>query len=166
MRLRSPSSPLLLSVAAAVAVAACGGNEPAAKAPASQSGNGSAQQASDPASGRALPPFSSLRGPEKAAHMKNEVVPRVKDVFAAHDPDRAQSFGCETCHGPTFADPHTVLPKLKLSEGGFDKLVAEKPELVKLMVEVETAMAAAMGEPPYDPKTHEGFGCGGCHAVD
>ena len=27
-------------------------------------------------------------------------------------------------------------------------------------------MAKAMGMPEYDMKTHTGFGCGGCHAID
>jgi hypothetical protein len=44
---------------------------------------------------------------------------------------------------------------------------AEKPQMAKFMAEsVAPKMAAAMGLPPYDPQTHQGFGCGGCHAID
>jgi hypothetical protein len=45
--------------------------------------------------------------------------------------------------------------------------MAEKPAIMKFMGEqVVPAMATAMGEPPFDPATHKGFGCGGCHAVN
>jgi NAD(P)-dependent dehydrogenase (short-subunit alcohol dehydrogenase family) len=43
----------------------------------------------------------------------------------------------------------------------------DKPEIAKWMVDaVSPQMADAMGLPHYDPKTHQGFGCGGCHTID
>ena len=44
---------------------------------------------------------------------------------------------------------------------------AEKSEVANFMAtKVVPAMAAAMGEKPYDPATHQGFGCAGCHTVE
>lgn len=102
---------------------------------------------------------------QEVAFMKKVVAPRMGKVFEGHDPKRYDDFGCKTCHGPAGAAPSAFLPKLTMKDG---KLAAftEKPEISKFMAErVVPEMAAAMGEPPYDPATHQGFGCGGCHAI-
>ncbi|HEU4406070.1 MAG TPA: hypothetical protein VFS43_12450 [Polyangiaceae bacterium] len=103
---------------------------------------------------------------QEVAFMKAVVAPRMEKVFRGHDEKRHDDFGCKTCHGPASADPKAFLPKLAMKDG---KLAAfsEKPEISKFMAEkVVPEMAAAMGEPPYDPATHQGFGCGGCHAIE
>lgn len=103
----------------------------------------------------------------KLKQMKIVVQPTMSKLFTAYDAKKFGAFGCKTCHGPDGEDPHKVLPKLTLSGGGYEKLMAEKPAIVKFMHEqVTPAMATAMGEPPYDPATHKGFGCEGCHAVN
>jgi hypothetical protein len=44
---------------------------------------------------------------------------------------------------------------------------ADKPEMAKFMVSsVAPEMAQAMGMKPFDPQTHQGFGCGGCHTIE
>ncbi len=98
--------------------------------------------------------------------MKKVVVPRMGKVFEGHDAARYDDFGCKTCHGPASADPHAFLPKLATKDGKITAF-AEKPAVSKFMAEsVVPAMAEAMGEPPYDPATGQGFGCGGCHTVE
>lgn len=63
--------------------------------------------------------------------------------------------------------PQSTLPRLTLSGDGFQKLRAKQPEVTTFMAEVVVpAMAEALGEPPFDPATGEGFGCAGCHGVD
>lgn len=62
----------------------------------------------------------------------------------------------------TFAMPNPELPEL----GDFDALQTSKPQVVAFMVEVETEMAALLDTEPYDPQTHEGFGCGACHTYE
>ena len=111
--------------------------------------------------------FDKLSKKEKVDIMVSKVVPNVGKIFKDHDSKEFAKFGCTTCHGPDKKqDPHEVLPKLTLSGGGFEKLAKSKPAVVKWMTAVETEMASSLGEAPYDPKTHKGFGCGGCHTVN
>jgi mono/diheme cytochrome c family protein len=99
--------------------------------------------------------------------MKTVVAPSMGAIFKAADGKRYAEFGCKTCHGKNNEDPHKALPKLTLSGDGFKKLMAEKPAVVKFMGEqVTPAMAKAMGEKPFDPASHTGFGCAGCHTVN
>ncbi len=103
----------------------------------------------------------------KAAFMKAIINPQSKALFAAHDPAKYGDFGCKTCHGPNMAPhPSKFLPHLTFKDGNIVEF-ATKPAISKFMAEKLTpAMAAAFGKPPFDPKTHQGFGCGGCHVVD
>lgn len=108
---------------------------------------------------------ASLTKEQKAAFMKQTVMPRMSKVFQAADPARYASFTCKTCHGPDFKDPDDFLPPLTLKN---DQLTAfaEKPAVAKFMAEkVVPEMANILGQSPYDPKTHQGFGCAGCHAI-
>lgn len=113
------------------------------------------------------PKFDSLPRDKKVEIMSTKVVPNVGKDFKEFDAKRFGTFGCATCHGPSKKeDPHKVLPKLTMSNGGFEKMQQKKPEIVKFMSEkVVPDMAAALGEKPMDPTTHQGFGCGGCHEV-
>jgi len=154
---------------------ACGGSAPAPVTPAPSStapaDSGapapSATPAPTAATDGALAPFETLTSMEdKAARMKQVVKPQMAKVFQGHDATKYADFGCATCHGPKMAPkPQEFLPKIDLSPDGFKKLMAEKPDTVKFMHEqVVPAMAAAMGDKPYDMQTKQGFGCLGCHA--
>jgi len=153
---------------------ACGGASPPAEAPAPTGGDAGLPTLGAPTSDTAKPGdktvvrFRDLPRGSKVEVMSSKVVPDIGKVFKEYDGARYASFGCATCHGPTKkAAPQDVLPKLTLSNGGFDKLAKEKPEVVKFMAgKVEPMMGQILGEEPYDPATHKGFGCGGCHAVN
>jgi hypothetical protein len=124
-----------------------------------------------PTAAPAAPPaqaaFVTMTNEQKLNHMKTVVSPAMAKVFQAADPKRYADFGCKTCHGDKKQDPHVVIAPLTLSGDGFKKLAAAKPEVVKFMAEkVTPAMVQAMGAQPYDPATHKGFGCGGCHKVN
>jgi len=114
------------------------------------------------------PKFDDLPKDKKVEVMMTKVVPTIGKDLKDHDAKRYEKFGCATCHGPSKKqDPHDVLPKLTMSNGGHDKLMKAKPAIMKLMAEkVLPDMAAALGEKPYDPATKTGFGCNGCHKVD
>jgi hypothetical protein len=102
----------------------------------------------------------------EVAFMKKNVVPEMEPVFKGYNAKRYGEFGCKTCHGPKFKDPKEFLPKLTFKDGKMTAF-AEKPEIAKFMAEqVVPHMATAMGMKPYDPATHTGFGCGGCHTID
>lgn len=103
---------------------------------------------------------------QKKAFMKANVLPNMKPVFQSANPTRYADFGCTTCHGPEYKDPHEYLPRLTMKDGKITAF-AEKPEIAKFMAEhVVPTMASAMGMPRFDPKTGQGFGCHGCHPVD
>lgn len=99
--------------------------------------------------------------------MKAHVMPRMSKVFQAADAAKYAAFTCKTCHGPEFKpSPKDFLPKLVIKDGK-PTAMADHPEVVKFMAEkVVPEMAATLGKAPYDPKTHQGFGCGGCHAIE
>ena len=153
--MRVPYTPL--SLLAVLALAACGGAETSATTPAS-----TAAAAVPPLTG----PFKSATDEQKLNHMRTVIQPTMGALFKTFDGKKYGEFGCVTCHGEKKEDPHKALPKLTLSGDGFKKLFAEKPVVMKFMTEqVTPVMAKSMGEPPFDPATHKGFGCGGCHTV-
>lgn len=103
---------------------------------------------------------------QKVAFMKAHVVPSMTPVFQSANATRYSDFGCKTCHGADFKNPHEYLPKLTVKDGKLTAFV-EKPEIAKFMAEkVAPSMASAMGVSPWDPKTEKGFGCFGCHPMD
>jgi hypothetical protein len=100
------------------------------------------------------------------AFMRKRVAPHMAKIFQSANASQYADFGCKTCHGPEFKPPKDYLPHLTLKDGKMTAFV-EQPHVAKFMAErVVPEMASAMGAPPYDPQTHSGFGCGGCHAVD
>jgi len=166
------------AVAITMAAFGCGPATPApTTAPAPADGATPAASASAPAAptASAAPTSSapasttwnaSASKDEKVAFMKANVMPKMTPVFQAHDSSRYAKVTCMTCHGPEFKDPKDFLPHLTLKDGAITAF-KEKPEVAKWMVEkVVPEMAAAMGLKPYDMKTHEGFGCAGCHTID
>jgi cytochrome c551/c552 len=171
--MRTPHHALTLIVA--LVLAACGGAEPAATTPppppagtAAPAPSSTAAASATPAANTGAPTmaFSAMTKDQQFQHMKTVIKPTMGKLFAAYDAKEFGDFGCATCHGPNKEDTHKALPKLTLSGDGFKKLAAEKPAIMKFMAEVVTPqMATSMGEKPFDPATHQGFGCGGCHQV-
>lgn len=169
--MRSLRSFLVLAVSAPLGAfltlgTACGGAapaEPGAAAPTSTPSAASSTGAEQP-----LPATWSkdLSHDQQVAFMKTKVLPAMKPVFQGQDATKYGDFSCKTCHGPEFKDPHEALPHLTLKDGKLTAF-AEKPDMSKFMAEkVVPNMATAMGEPPYDVKTGQGFGCAGCHTID
>jgi len=144
---------------------ACGGSQPSAEA-APPSG----EEAASPETPAPPPskPFDELTQNEKLDVMKKTVVPTMKPLFQAQDPEKFKEFGCVTCHGPhaksgKFDMPNPDLPKLNFADNL--KVHKEKtPEMLTFMMEkVNPEMAKALNEAPYDPATGKGFGCKACH---
>jgi len=103
-------------------------------------------------------------------YMKKVVLPKMKETFTAFDPKQFDHVTCLTCHGAgakdgSFKMPNPELPKLS-PDGGFKKHLDQKPEITKFMMsKVLPQMAELLNTQPYDPNTHLGFGCFGCHAI-
>ena len=108
---------------------------------------------------------------QRKAHMKHVVLPGMKVEFEAWESDEFAEMTCATCHGQgardeTFKMPNPDLPKLPGGPGGFEKLLAEEPEAAEFMAKIVVPkMAAMLGEKPYDPAEHKGFGCFNCHTT-
>ncbi len=103
---------------------------------------------------------------QKVAFMKQRVVPPMSAVFQEHDAEGFADFGCETCHGSEYKAPKDVLAVLTMKDGKLTSF-EEEPEISQFMAsKVVPAMARAFGMEPYNPETHQGFGCGGCHAIE
>lgn len=183
--MRSTSAPLFVLsflTLGTAALAACGGGQPDAQTPTTPAGPASAStadagvtEAPGAADAGASATAPTPTGPvwrddatkdQKVAFMKAHVVPPMSKVFQAADAKKYAEFGCKTCHGPQYKEPKDYLPKLTLKDGKITAF-ADKPQVAKWMAEkVTPAMASAMGQKPYDPQTHQGFGCGGCHTVE
>jgi hypothetical protein len=111
-------------------------------------------------------PFSAMSPAQRLVHMKTVIRPEMGKLFQDFDPARFADFGCKTCHGPNGDDTHDVLPRLHFTGGGHEKLAAEKPAIMKFMIEtVAPSMADKLHEKRYDQATRTGFGCGGCHKI-
>jgi hypothetical protein len=181
MHSRSLFSPLLLAFVAA----ACGGAQPAPEAPPAPSAAPATPEA--PAAPPAAPTAAAPTEPapsaapaeppaptwsddmpveQKKAFMKTVVIPRMSKVFQAYNADHYKDFTCHNCHGKTFSKTQEALPKLTF-QGGHMTAFKDKPEVAKFMAEkVMPEMASIFGKPEFDPKTMQGFGCGGCHTVN
>jgi len=159
----------------AAAVAACGGGAQLPDAPeaAPAEAKTDAPEATEPASVEEVHPteeaepagkkFRAMSPPEKMNHMKKVVTPQMAKVFQEADAEAYGEFGCTTCHGPGAKKGNFTMPNDSLAP--LDKAEMDAhPEVTKFMMErVVPEMAKLMGEEPYNPETHEGFGCYACH---
>ena len=128
---------------------------------------------SSPAEPEAKPgtAWKDMSKEERATFMKKTVMPRMKAEFVAFDAKEYGEMNCATCHGDgakdkSFKMPNPKLPKLVATEEGFKKLSADHPDMMKFMGQkVVPDMAGLLGVAPYNPQTHQGFGCFACHTA-
>jgi ABC-type glycerol-3-phosphate transport system substrate-binding protein len=183
----------LFALSAVAFLAACGGAQPVPTAPEPAAATVAAEPAAvavaaattptiieapvvvaPPAPQDTVPPGASalwkdMTKVERADHMKAHVLPTLGPKFAKWDAKHFKDMKCAGCHGAgakdkTFKMPNPELPKLPSTPEGFKALSEKKPEAVKFMKEVVTPeMQKLLGLPPFDMKTHQGFGCGACH---
>ena len=117
------------------------------------------------------PAWKDMNHEQKLGFMKTVFMPKMKAEFVAFDAKMFEKMNCMTCHGDgakdgTFKMPNAQLPKLKV-DAGFKTEMAKHPAITKFMMEkVSGDAASTLGLAPYDPKTHEGFGCFGCHTPE
>ena len=114
-------------------------------------------------------PWHDLSDDEKKAHMKDVIMPAMKQRFQAFDGEEFAKFTCATCHGANARDvkfemPNPELTKLPETREGFEKLAQTKQKALDFMGQVVMPdMATMLGEPPFDPATNKGFSCYNCH---
>jgi hypothetical protein len=139
-----------------VLAAACGSKSPSATTP--KTGEDSATVA--------LPdlPFDKLDQDQRAAFMKQKVVPQMKPIFQNHDAKDYASFGCKTCHGEQAKDGHFDMPNPKLPKLNFKDMSSFKKEDIEWMkTQVWPTMAKILDLPMHSAENPKGFGCLNCH---
>ncbi len=159
---------------ALLATTHCGGGAPEPAAPTSEPV--ADPPAADPATmPEAEPEAPAVEAPaawaddlsmdQKKAFMQAKVMPKMKALFEGMSAEHYADFSCKTCHGPEWKKPKDFLPTLEMKDGKFTA-AKDKPQVVEFMMQkVTPEMAGIFGQPPFDPKTGKGFGCGGCHTV-
>lgn len=160
---------VLVSMAAIAVVTACGGGQKEPETAAGQTGAPADGAAATGQGDEAAPTVWSdtLSDKQKSAFMKQRVMPVMGKVLAEMpEEEHHGEANCGTCHGQPFKLPKDFLPKLTM-KGGELTAFKEHPKVAAFMHErVVPEMAKAMGMQPYDPATKQGFGCGGCHAIE
>lgn len=149
-----------------VLLGACGGPAPAEEQQGGEATSGAEQVEEQRVA------WSEMTHEQKAEYMATVVVPRLRPVFQAFDAEEFAEFGCPTCHGENarevgFRMPNGLHP---LDPAQLEAMFAsDDPEVQRVAQfmggQVVPAMAELLGQPPYDPQTHQGFGCFGCHAT-
>jgi hypothetical protein len=147
-------------VALITLLAACGGSQPAAKAP--------------PPPAPAPTAYKDMNLDQRKEFMEKVVLPEMKTAFAAFEPKFAD-MNCKSCHGKgaedgSFEMPSAELPVLPNTPEKFAEY-AKDPEHArwsKFMVEeVEPKMANLLHLTPFDPATKTGeFSCMSCHTTE
>jgi hypothetical protein len=157
---------LLLAASATAADPAVKPGLPPAAGSAAAPAPAGAAPATPTASGKL---WADMNKKERKQHMKEVVMPKMKELFVEFDAKHFAKMDCATCHGAgatngKFKMPNPKLPKLPADEAGFQKLAAEKPKAAEFMgTKVKPTMASLLGLPEYDPKTKTGVGCFACH---
>lgn len=112
-------------------------------------------------------PFDQLDHDQRAAFMKQKVVPAMTPIFQNHDAKAFADFGCKTCHGEGVKDHKFDMPNDKLPKLNFNDMSKFKKEDVEWMkTEVLPTMAKLLKQEVYSPENPKGFGCLECHTQE
>ena len=111
---------------------------------------------------------------QRMKYMEKVVVPEMRPLFEAIDAKHFATFGCRTCHGPTFDDgtfdmPNPELRTLPDTPEEMIPIAKQKgPWLDAMTRRIKPRMAALLGLAEYDPDQPQpdAFGCHGCHRVE
>ena len=110
-------------------------------------------------------PWAQKSHEQKAHVMKTVVTPTLGASFREFSPEHFAEFNCSTCHGPAAKESNFEMPTPSIEPlVDFQTAMNDHPEVTKFMAErVVPETAKALGVAPYNPETHEGFGCFNCH---
>jgi cytochrome c553 len=149
--LKSRARALTSLVLALTMLGACGGSKQKVKAP----------------SGEGEPAWKDKTREQRMDFMGLEVFPKMRTLFAEHDPDDAAGFACQTCHGNDMEMVDFKMPNSLFALSKTDTLEKARDydaKVTEFMAEkVLPEMAQLLDQEPYDPATQTGFGCFGCH---
>jgi hypothetical protein len=105
----------------------------------------------------------------RATYMRDAVMPAMRTMFHDYDAARFGHITCGTCHGENaaavhFRMPNGIMPLPAFGSEASNRAHAEHPRAFEFMgTRVVPAMSQILGVAPFNPATHEGFGCFSCH---
>ena len=148
--------------------AAAAGGATTAATPTSGGTESGGATAANPAPGGPAVPWPQMNHEQKMEYMQGTVMPEMRRMFQAHDAQRFARFTCGTCHGANarevnFRMPNGIAPLNPASIPGMFQ--SQDPMHVFMTQRLWPRMTALLGAQPYNPQTHQGFGCLGCHGM-
>lgn len=147
---------------------ACGGAGEAETAPTETTAVETQSGGEETAAADAEVPWSDMDRAQRLAYMRETVMPEMAAMFREFDPERYADFGCASCHGENMQEVDFQMPN-GLAPLPPDQIGAmfqsDQPMAVFMTQRVWPKMVELLGAQPYDPETHQGFGCFGCHAI-
>ncbi len=160
-----------LSLASLAVIAACSSsssNQGASTTPpaAVTQAAGDANATASAASGAAA--WGSMSHEQKMDYMQNTVMPEMRRMFQEFDGQRFANFSCRTCHGenPQAVNWHMPNGIAPLDPSTIPAMFASQDRMHVFMTQrLWPRMTALLGKQPYNPETHQGFGCMGCHGM-
>jgi hypothetical protein len=114
-------------------------------------------------------PWARLTAQEKGAYMHDTVLPAMTALLQAYDPAHFTEVTCATCHGANaravhFHMPNGIAPLPAFGTPAAQERMARQHRTYEFMgTRMLPAMAQLLGQQPYNPQTHQGFGCFNCH---
>lgn len=113
-------------------------------------------------------PWAEMTRDEREMHMVANVLPIAAESFGGYDASRYAQFQCTSCHGDDaeavhYALPTRFLPRLPAPGSEAWNTMAASPAFRFMAEHVVPDTARMIGQEPYNPATHQGFGCFGCH---
>lgn len=112
--------------------------------------------------------WADMTHEQKGQFMRERVMPEMTQMFQAHDAHRFEHFTCATCHGANarevnFHMPNGIAPLDPTQIPGM--FASQDPMHVFMTQRVWPRMTELLGAQRYNPETHQGFGCLGCHGM-
>lgn len=114
-------------------------------------------------------PWAQMNAHDRAEYMEHQVMPVMQSLFQGFDAQHYAQVRCTTCHGANarqvrFHMPNTLTALPAPGSPAWNAIETDHPRMWHFMRErVVPAMATLLGTTPYNPQTHQGFGCFGCH---
>ena len=114
-------------------------------------------------------PWARMTARERDHYMGEAVLPAMTALLQAYDPVHYARVTCATCHGSNaravhFHMPNTLEALPMFGTPASQQLMAAEHRMFEFMgTRMVPAMAQLLGKQPFNPATHQGFGCFDCH---
>ncbi len=112
--------------------------------------------------------WSSMNHEQKMDYMEHTVMPEMTRMFQEFDGHRYERFTCGTCHGANAREVNFHMPNgiAPLDPTAIPGMFASQDRMHVFMTQrLWPRMTEMLGAQRYNPETHQGFGCMGCHGM-